>query len=121
MQIVIDIPEWMYKSICEGIEASKRCGVVGIDPNIHEAIYSGTPLPKEHGRLGDLDELEQRISNFVEHDAKITDEYTVVRQRFIVDGIRQTPTIIEADVPKRRKGIPLEENDSGYHCENWIP
>lgn len=31
------------------------------------------------------------------------------------------PTIIEAEVPKRRKGTPLEENDSGYNCENWIP
>lgn len=57
----------------------------------------GTPLPKTHGRLGDLDELEKRISNYVEHDAKITDEYIVARQRFIVDGIRDTPTIIEAD------------------------
>ena len=62
-----------------------------------EVIANGTPLPKGHGRIGDLDELEQRISNFVEHDAKITDEYTVARQRFIVDGIRETPTIIEAD------------------------
>ena len=30
-------------------------------------------------------------------------------------------TIIEADAPKRKEGIPLEENDSGYDCENWIP
>ena len=29
--------------------------------------------------------------------------------------------LMEADAPKRRKGIPLEENDSGYNCENWIP
>ena len=28
---------------------------------------------------------------------------------------------VETDAPKRRKGIPLEENDSGYNCENWIP
>ena len=53
MQIVIDIPEWEYKSICEGVEASKRCGVVGIDPDIHEAIYNGTPLPEGHGDLID--------------------------------------------------------------------
>ena len=55
MKIVIDIPEWKYKSICEGVEASKRCGVVGIDSVIHEAIYNGTPLPKGHGRLIDAD------------------------------------------------------------------
>lgn len=53
MKLIIDIPEWKYKSICEGIEASKRCGVVGIDPDIYEAIYNGTPLPKGHGRLVD--------------------------------------------------------------------
>ena len=44
MKIIIDIPEWKYKSICEGVEASKRCGVVGVDPDIHEAIYNGTML-----------------------------------------------------------------------------
>lgn len=44
MKLIIDIPEWKYKSICEGVEASKRCGVVGIDPTIHEAIANGTPL-----------------------------------------------------------------------------
>lgn len=61
VELVIKIPEWKYKSICEGVEASKRCGVVGIDPDIHEAIYNGTLLPKEHGRLGDLDALEEEM------------------------------------------------------------
>ena len=44
MKLIIDIPEWKYNSICEGVEASKRCGVIGIDPNIHEAIYNGVPI-----------------------------------------------------------------------------
>lgn len=44
VKLIIELPEWKYKSICEGVEASKRCGVVGIDPDIHEAIYNGTPL-----------------------------------------------------------------------------
>ena len=57
IKVVIKIPEWKYKSICEGIEASKRCGVVGIDPDVHEAIYNGTPLPKGHGRLIDADAM----------------------------------------------------------------
>ena len=87
MQIVIDIHERDYQSMLNGL----------VSYSVLDAIRNGTPLPKGHGRLGDLDELEQRISNFVEHDAKTTDEYTVVRQRFIVDGIRETSTIIEAD------------------------
>ena len=44
MKLIIEIPEWKYKSICEGVEESKRCGVVGVDPDIHEAIYNGIPL-----------------------------------------------------------------------------
>jgi len=55
MKLVIEIPDWMYKSICEGIEASKRCHVTGIDPIVHEAIASGIPLPKRHGELIDKD------------------------------------------------------------------
>lgn len=43
MKLIIDIPDWKYKSICEGIEASKRCGVIGTDPDVHEAIYKGIP------------------------------------------------------------------------------
>ena len=82
MKIVIDIPETM------DAEDAKK---------LWQIAKSVTILPKGHGRLGDLEELEQRISNYVEHDVKITDDYIVARQRFIVDGIRQTPTIIEAD------------------------
>ncbi len=87
MQVVINISKEEYDSI-------------KAHPNWHSIGYliaNGTPLLEGHGRLGDLDELEQRIRNFVEYDAKMTDERTVARQRFIVDGIIQTPTIIEAD------------------------
>lgn len=91
MQIVID-----DKKIIDLLET--EWGYEGIREDVRRLlIENGTPLPKGRGRLGDLDELEQRISNFVERDAIITDEYTVARQRFIIDGIRETPTIIEAD------------------------
>lgn len=68
MEIVIDIPEWKYKSICEGVEASKRCGVVGIDPDIHEAIYNGTPLPKGHGELIDKDTVLDMMNHGILED-----------------------------------------------------
>ena len=89
IELVIKIPE-------EDFERCKKRFQMRIN-TMGDAIANGTLLPKGHGRLGDLDELEQRISNFVEHDAHITDEYTVTRQRFIVDGIRQTVAIINAD------------------------
>lgn len=93
MQIVIEIPDGYLGVIMK----NQRMEGSAMDKLIRQAVIDGTPLPEVHGRLGDLEELEQRISNFVERDASITDEYTVIRQRFIVDGIRQTPTIIEAD------------------------
>ena len=91
MQVVIDIDEEQWDWLRNGFP-DEDDGEYAI-----KAIANGIPLPQGHGRLGDLDELEQRISNFVEHDAHITDEYTVTRQRFIVDGIRQTVAIIKAD------------------------
>ena len=94
MKIVINIPGEMYKSV-----SNNDAYVLGdVDWILLEnAIANGTPLPEIHGRLGDLDELEQRINNFIEHDAHMVDEYTLTRERFILDGIRNTHTIIEAD------------------------
>lgn len=92
MEIVIKIPD----NIMEHIRNNGCLSVIYSD-EVAKAIINGTPLPEIHGRLGDLDELEQRISNFIEHDAHMQDEYTLIRERFILDGIRQTQTIIEAD------------------------
>jgi hypothetical protein len=61
IELVIKIPEWKYKSICEGVEASKRGGVVGVAPTIYEAIYNGTPLPKGHGDLIDRRDLKKEV------------------------------------------------------------
>ena len=87
MKLIIDIPEWKYKSICEGVEASKRCGVVGIDPDIHKAIYNGTPLPKGHGKIIDVNEAINYI-----------DDYAL--GFFGFDGV---PAIIEADTESEEK------------------
>ena len=95
IELVIKIPEWMYKSICEGIEASKRCGVVGIDPNIHEAIYNGTPLPKGHGRLIDADELKKIIEK--------NDPLAMAGFNVRLIDINSTPTIIEAESEVRNE------------------
>lgn len=88
MKVLINIPDWKYKSICEGVEASKRCGVVGIDPDIHEAIYNGTPLPKKHGRLKDIDEVERRLD---------LDKPDNVIAKALKNIIESVPTIVEAE------------------------
>ena len=82
-------------------------------------VANGVPIPKGHGRLGDLDKLEKKMNDYIKsiplpyHEAE--------RLVLLMNHFDDASTIIEADVPKRRKGTPLEENDSGYNCENWIP
>ena len=60
MQIVIDIDDDMYKSV-----VSNDAYVLGdVDLILIEnAIANGTPLPEHHGRLGDLDALEENFRN----------------------------------------------------------
>ncbi len=53
-------------------------------------IKSGTPLPKGHGRLGDLDTLEALIKDeILRHDLN---EYGCLHL------VKHTPTIIEANI-----------------------
>lgn len=92
MQIVIDIDDNLYTRLFDNGEE-----YVADMRRACVAIRKGTPLPKGHGRL---------------IYAKDVGEYLT---------LADVPTIIEADVPKRRKGTPLKDNDSGYSCENWIP
>lgn len=91
---------------------------VYLEPNAHTMSYdlmrsvqNGTLLPKGHGRLIDADKLKK----YKYYDSNRFENAVAVAQ------IDWANTIIEADTPKKRKGTPLEENDSGYDCENWIP
>ena len=49
MQIVIEIPEQKYNWIVNNPQT--------YTDELHEAIRNGTPLPKNHGRLIDADEM----------------------------------------------------------------
>lgn len=80
MKIVIDIPKSLYANlpkIVNGSIASKR---------ILDCVKNGTPLPKGHGRLGDLDALE----DYIKIDADEWDRYALAY-------VENAPTIIEAD------------------------
>jgi hypothetical protein len=65
------------------------------------AVANGTPLPKDYGRLGDLDELEQRVSNYIEHNKYNMSELAL--QIFILEAIKHTDTIIKADKVESEK------------------
>ena len=79
MQIVIEIPEEIRKSIFDGV----YCGI--IDQRVYDAIKHGTPLPKEHGRLIDADALIEKAPEIQEY----------------LDVL--APTIIEADKAESEK------------------
>ena len=77
MQIVIDIPDEMYKEIKEtfkvlsGSRRSER-----FDYILFNAVNTGTPLPKGHGRLIDVNEIPIDCDYY---------------------DVENAPTIIEAD------------------------
>lgn len=55
VQVVIEIPEEVYKSIRD----NEYCGI--IDSDMYNAIANGTQLPKGHGQLVDMDAVLRRI------------------------------------------------------------
>ena len=56
MQIVIDISDKMYQAVKDGT----WCG----NELWYNALKNGTPLPKNHGRLIDADEIQFERSEF---------------------------------------------------------
>ena len=70
MQIVIDIPEGVYRNILE--IPSSSMFAVDCDRDIRKGIQNGTPLPKGHGFIAICDsdfpiteEVKQELKNTV--------------------------------------------------------
>ena len=80
MQIVIDIPEYIYEELIEKEYHS----------TVDSLILDGTPLPKGHGRLIDADKLK-----FYEID-EIGSEYNPYLG-CSKEQVDQAPTIIKSD------------------------
>ena len=57
MQIVIDIPEYLYKAIQSYKTPTEE----------EKAIANGTSLPKGHGMLVDYDEMKRMASEYGEY------------------------------------------------------
>ena len=79
MQIVIDIPDEIYKKYMDD-----RVRVTDV---LH-AVRHGTPLPKGHGRLIDADELKRTMEKDKRRALSFVD---------LTDFVWLAPTIIEAD------------------------
>lgn len=83
MEIVINIPQGRYEDILSG----KYFTMYQCD--IREVLKNGTPLPKGHGKLIDVSDIEW---------AKHREERNYIDYEVIDwDDIVNAPTIIEAD------------------------
>ena len=65
MQVVIDIDEKLYNYI-RTEEYDKHLDK-RFDHHIRLAVKNGTPLSKGHGRIGDLDKLDNRLKRMQHH------------------------------------------------------
>lgn len=94
MKLIVDIPEVMYDWLVNGFpdeDDFKKC---------YELVIKGTPLPKNHGRLGDLDALEKEIVNGIKagNYEEGYDNYAHINNMYdCVDCVRYADTIIEAE------------------------
>lgn len=85
MQIVIDIPEKVKQTFDNAKDENLYGNYYDYNSLIGKAIQNGTPLPKGHGRVGDLD----RLYNVFEKNVVSADAF-----KELFDN---APTIIEAD------------------------
>jgi len=86
MQIVIDISEEMYEDL-------KYLNVHGFTTAVEEAVANGTPLPKGHGRLIDVNDILDRIG-LEDNDANREEN---VGEIITLEDFDYIPTIIPAD------------------------
>ena len=88
MQIVIDVPEEIYKWVND---VNKFYIEYGLSDFI-DLVKNGTPLPKGHGRLIDADELYGDFIDGTEgYDCQTWNRIE------IGDVIENAPTIVEAE------------------------
>ena len=91
IELVIKIPK-------EAFELIKSDAPIDFIDAVHiiSTIQNGIPLPKNHGRLGDLDALKKEMQNYLDDCAK-TSEYTRLGFETAIAVVEDADTIIEAD------------------------
>lgn len=115
MEIVINIDEKVYNNIEPFLNGETIKGGINLF-NTLEIIKNGTPLPKGHGRLGDLDALEKLC---IEHEIgnSAFDNSPIIEQGHYSDGdciwkplFDFATTVIPAD-------IESEDKPKTGHCK----
>lgn len=99
MQIVIDIDENVFTRLFDN--GTEDYEIVNDDLfKIAKSIRKGTPLPKGHGRLGDLDALEKEIVNGIKagNYEEGYDTFAHINDMDdCIECVKFADTIIEAD------------------------
>lgn len=93
MEIVIKIDEKYYEILKHDVDK-------GMDYLPCVLIAKGTPLPKGHGRLGDLDKLESEMYHKAfetDTDLQRWDSGCWIRYKMFEIAVATASTIIEAD------------------------
>ena len=96
IELAVKIPKELYEAY-KG--RPPMLGDAGMDM-IAQAIANGTPLPEGHGRIGDLDALEQEMVNGIKagnHEDGYDDYSHINDIDDCVDCVRYADAIIEAD------------------------
>lgn len=103
MEIVIKIDNERYKDI-------QRIAEVQLDrgrfQTAEQVIANGIPLPKGHGRIGDLDALENEMINGIKAGnlEEGYEEYANINNmNDCVQCVKYADTIIEADTESEEK------------------
>lgn len=98
MKIVININNSTYETIKhEYCTDPTQKGLLKV---LRDAIKDGTPLPKGHGRIGDLDALENEMINGIKAGnlEEGYEEYANINNmNDCVQCVKYADTIIEAD------------------------
>ncbi len=102
IELVIKIPEEEYDECIMQVKMIEQEGIYYESSNytLKKYITNGTPLPKGHGRLGDLDELEKDIINGI-RSGNYEEGYEqyghINNMDDCVECVKFAPTVIEAD------------------------
>ena len=90
MQLVIDIPGEIRKSIFDGV----YCGI--LDDRVYKAIKNGVPLPEGHRGIVDLKEVQWAFDDAILAEAQRTGKVRASHNE-IASILKSIPLLLEAD------------------------
>ena len=88
MKLIINIPDDLYGQLLN--KKQRFCSMTKYEIK----IANGTPLPKGHGRLIDVDALDINIQQY--YESQLNNSYAKAFVEFMA-FVDTVPTIIEAD------------------------